>query len=161
MAGVYSIEKHLEHEKYRGVEKVSAMARVMGSTKHGYEANSPIDLVRANKELFESAESIVDFLPRIMFIHGEKDAVVPMDQSVDMYNMLGQVLPPERRDDVDVSMRLYKRLNHAQCVTALMPSFIKTDRVHKSLIRDFTDFIGVSAAALPSSSSSAAELQSQ
>lgn len=148
MAGVYSIEKHLQHETHRGVEKVSAMSRVMGGTKHGYEANSPLDLVRANEELFGSAESITEFLPRIMFIHGEKDTIVPMEQSIDMYNMLGQVLPPERRDDVDVSMRLYKRMNHGQCVTALMPNFIKRDRMYKSLVRDFKDFI-IDVAAAP------------
>jgi predicted esterase len=56
-------------------------------------------------------------MPRILFIHGEKDPVVPVQQSIDLYNALGEVLPPEKRDDVDVRMRLYKKMGHGDCVT--------------------------------------------
>lgn len=117
LAGVYDIEKHLQHEIRRGVEKVSAMSRVMGSSVEGYRANSPIELIKSNGPLLASSKDVLDLIPRMMFIHGEKDAIVPVEQSVNMYNMFGEVLPPALLDEVDVRMRLYKRMGHAQCVT--------------------------------------------
>ncbi|KAI8390841.1 Alpha/Beta hydrolase protein, partial [Radiomyces spectabilis] len=141
MAGVYAVDQHLLYETSRGVEKISAMARVMGSTVEGYCSNSPLDLVKRNGELFAFNDDILDFAPRILFVHGERDTVVPKEQSIDMYNMLGDVLPPERRDEVDVRMRLYKRLGHAQCILDLMPSILPASRLRKSLIRDFQEFM--------------------
>jgi hypothetical protein len=117
LAGVYNIGGHLEHETYRGVEKISAMARAMGSNQESFKKNSPINIIRENKDMFEHSSALISHMPRILFIHGEKDAVVPVQQSIDMYNALGEVLPPEKRDDVDVRMRLYKKMGHAECVT--------------------------------------------
>lgn len=117
LAGVYSIGTHLEHETYRGVEKISAMARAMGGSSESYQKNSPITIIRENKDVFEHSSTLISHMPRILFIHGEKDTVVPVQQSIDMYNALGEVLPPEKRDDVDVRMRLYKKMGHAECVT--------------------------------------------
>ncbi|CAO3610194.1 unnamed protein product [Cunninghamella blakesleeana] len=142
-AGVYSIESHYEHESARGVEKISAMGRAMGSTKENFSKNSPLDLVKTNAELFAKSDDLLDFAPRIIFIHGEKDITVPIEQSTTMYNMLGDVLPPSRRDEVDVRMKLYKKMNHAECVTALMPSLFRENKMQQSLIRDVVDFLDV------------------
>jgi fermentation-respiration switch protein FrsA (DUF1100 family) len=117
LAGVYSIGTHLEHETYRGVEKISAMARAMGGSSESFKKNSPITVIRNNKDVFEHSSTLISHMPRILFIHGEKDPVVPVQQSIDLYNALGEVLPPEKRDDVDVRMRLYKKMGHADCVT--------------------------------------------
>ncbi|ORZ10864.1 Alpha/Beta hydrolase protein [Absidia repens] len=139
-AGVYDISTHYEHEASRGVEKLSAMGRAMGLTEDHYRKNSPLDLVKTHGDLFAHSEDLLDFAPRILFVHGEKDTTVPMEQSTNMYNMLGQVLPPSRRDEVDVRMRLYKKMKHAHCVTALMPSLFGEDKMHKLLIRDIMEF---------------------
>ncbi|KAJ2962022.1 hypothetical protein NQZ79_g2823 [Umbelopsis isabellina] len=141
LAGVYSIESHLEHETYRGVEKISAMARAMGNNKESFKKNSPISTIQGNKDVFEQSSALVGHMPRILFIHGEKDTVVPVQQSIDMYNALGEVLPPEKRDDVDVRMRLYKKMGHAECVTALMPNLMGRSRFRKSLAHDIREFI--------------------
>ncbi|KAI9308144.1 Alpha/Beta hydrolase protein [Cunninghamella echinulata] len=142
-AGVYSIEEHYKHESARGVEKISAMGRAMGSTIENFSKNSPLDIVKANADLFAKSDDLLDFAPRIIFIHGEKDITVPIEQSFSMYNMLGEVLPPSRRDEVDVRMKLYKKMNHAECVTALMPRIFSENKMRKSLIRDIVDFLDV------------------
>lgn len=117
LAGVYSIERHLAFETKRGVDKLSAMSRAMGSSVEGYAENSPYDLVQEHEELFATSSTLLESLPKILFIHGDADTTVPREQSVDMYNMFGQVLSPERREQVDIRIRLHKRLKHAQCVT--------------------------------------------
>ncbi|CAO3595130.1 unnamed protein product [Absidia cylindrospora] len=140
-AGVYDIEKHYEHEAVRGVEKISAMGRVMGLTSENYRKNSPLNLIETHGNLFDHSDALLEFAPRILFVHGEKDITVPSEQSTNMYNMLGQVLPPPRRDDVDVRIRLYRKMRHSHCVTALMPSLFGTDKMQKPLIRDITAFV--------------------
>ncbi|ORX50553.1 alpha/beta-hydrolase [Hesseltinella vesiculosa] len=142
-AGVYNIETHYQHEAARGVEKISAMGRAMGATIENFRRNSPLELVKSHADLFATSEDLLDFAPRILFVHGEKDTTVPLQQSTDMYNMLGEVLPPERRDEVDIRMRLYKKLKHAHCVSALMPSKLGANRHCKPLIRDIMDFVEV------------------
>lgn len=66
---------------------------------------------------FQTSRDIVDFFPRILFVHGDKDDTVPVNESVDMYNLIGEVIPANLREDVDVRMRLYKKLDHNQCIT--------------------------------------------
>lgn len=104
-------------ETKRGVDKLSAMSRAMGSSSEGYAENSPYNLVQEHEELFATSSTLLQSLPKILFIHGDADTTVPREQSVDMYNMFGQVLSPERREQVDIRIRLHKRLKHAQCVT--------------------------------------------
>ncbi|KAG2217884.1 hypothetical protein INT45_005540 [Circinella minor] len=134
-AGVYLIERHLLTEQHRGVDKISAMTRVMGTTLENFRINSPIHLLESNEELFADSKELLKYIPRIMLVHGEKDTTVLAEQSVDMYNTFTQVVPPERRDDVDVRIRLHKRLKHAQCVTG-------QDRLKKSLLKDIQEFVG-------------------
>ncbi|KAI8146499.1 Alpha/Beta hydrolase protein, partial [Fennellomyces sp. T-0311] len=142
LAGVYSIERHVLTETGRGIEKISGMTRVMGQTPENLRKNSPINLVEANGEMFAKSDELLKLIPRIMLVHGEKDTTVLPEQSVDMYNTFTQVLPPERRDDVDVRLRIHKRLKHAQCVIALMPNLLGEDRYKKALVKDIQDFIG-------------------
>ncbi|CAO3676316.1 unnamed protein product [Rhizopus stolonifer] len=142
-SGVYDIRNHLLFETARGVDKISAMARAMGSTEEGYRINSPLDLIEQNESLIANSEDILDLWPRILLLHGQKDNVVSMNQSANMFNALGKVLPTEHRDEVDVRMRLYKRMNHGEPVTALMPDLFSRESLQKSLIRDIKEFIDV------------------
>lgn len=93
------------------------MTRVMGSTPEGYIANSPMHLIEKHADLFATSEDTLDLWPRILFLHGQKDATVSMDQSAHMFNAIGKVLPMKCRDEVDVRMRFYKRMNHGEPVT--------------------------------------------
>ncbi|ORY98572.1 Alpha/Beta hydrolase protein, partial [Syncephalastrum racemosum] len=71
---------------------------------------SPMQLVCDHSLLFTTSHDLIDFFPRLLFIHGEQDHIVPAETSVQMYNLLGQILPTE---DVDVRMRIYKKLGHS------------------------------------------------
>lgn len=74
-------------------------------------------MIEENGELFSDSLDVLDLWPRIMLLHGQRDKIMPVDQSSKMFNALGHVLPTERRDEVDVRMRLYKRMNHRESVT--------------------------------------------
>ncbi len=113
---MYDIASHLIHETSRGVEKVSAMSRVMGSTVEGYNINSPLYLVESNEKLFSESDDLLDLWPRILLLHGQKDTTVGMDQSANMFNTLGKLFSTERRQELDIRMRLYKRMGHGEPV---------------------------------------------
>lgn len=115
-SGVYDIASHLIHETSRGVEKVSAMARAMGSCPEGYSANSPLHLIEKNEKLFSESDDLLDLWPRILLLHGQKDTTVGMDQSANMFNALGKVFSSDRRQELDIRMRLYKRMGHGEPV---------------------------------------------
>ncbi|KAI8328026.1 Alpha/Beta hydrolase protein [Blakeslea trispora] len=139
-SGVYDIAAHLAHETMRGVEEVSVMSRVMGGSEEGYKANSPIHLIQQHASLFAESEDLLDLWPRILFLHGQKDTTVNMDQSANMFNRIGRLFPPDRRQEVDVRMRLYKRMGHGEPVTALM-SNIFNNKKEQALLRDIQEFV--------------------
>ncbi|OBZ85300.1 putative isoprenylcysteine alpha-carbonyl methylesterase ICMEL1 [Choanephora cucurbitarum] len=139
-SGVYDIASHLSHETARGVEKLSVMSRVMGGTEEGYKANSPIHLIQNHADLFAESEDLLDLWPRILFLHGQKDTTVNMDQSANMFNTIGKLFPADRRQEVDVRMRLYKRMGHGEPVTALM-SNIFSRKTEQALLRDIQEFV--------------------
>ncbi|RUS13120.1 Alpha/Beta hydrolase protein, partial [Endogone sp. FLAS-F59071] len=141
-AGVYDINEHYRWEAHRGVEQISAMGRAMGANPTSFAHNSPHHLVTSSPELFVSAPMLL-VLPRVLFVHGERDTTVPVASTLQMYTALGEVIPVDRRDEVDIRMRLYKRMDHAECVTALMPNYIFPSRFRRSLMRDLQDFIDV------------------
>lgn len=119
-SGVYDIASHLIHETSRGVEKVSAMSRAMGSSTEGYKKNSPLHLIEKHESLFATSDDLLDLWPRILLLHGQKDTTVGMDQSASMFNTLGKLFSMERRQELDVRMRLYKRMAHGEPVTCKM-----------------------------------------
>ncbi|KAI8639832.1 Alpha/Beta hydrolase protein [Parasitella parasitica] len=131
-AGVYDIAAHLLHETARGIEELSVMARVMGLGQEGYKANSPVRLIEKNADLFSDSEDLLDLWPRILFLHGQKDTTVGMDQSANMFNTIGKLFPSERRQEVDVRMRLYRRMGHGEPVLYQI-----------SIIRDIQEFIDI------------------
>ncbi|KAI8886411.1 alpha/beta-hydrolase [Backusella circina FSU 941] len=140
-AGVYDIKSHLEHEKKRGIDKISAMGRAMGSSAEGYLSNSPIHLIENGAQLFAESEYLLDSLPRILILHGQKDTIVNMEQSSNMFNTIGKAIPLPHRKEVDVRMRLHKRMGHSEPVLALMPSLFSKSPLRKSLLRDIQEFI--------------------
>lgn len=116
MAGVYDISSHLIFETGRGVEKISAMARVMGSSEEGYRANSPIRFIEKHEDSF-SSEELLKKWPRIMFLHGDIDGTVATTQSVDMFNTLKNAFPLEFLKQVDLRLRIHKNMGHGEPVT--------------------------------------------
>ncbi|KAI9318214.1 Alpha/Beta hydrolase protein [Dichotomocladium elegans] len=108
----------------------------------GMYRDKPLQLIKEHRDLFEISHDLIECFPRILFVHGDKDTVVPAEESIDMYTMLGEVLPADRREQVDVRMRLYKKLDHARCITALVPRLAgRPDRMRAVLTKDIQDFI--------------------
>lgn len=92
------------------------MSRAMGSSTEGYMENSPLHLIEKHEKLFSDSDDLLDLWPRILLLHGQKDATVGMDQSANMFNTLGKLFSSERRQELDVRMRLYKRMAHEEPV---------------------------------------------
>ncbi|KAI9278449.1 Alpha/Beta hydrolase protein [Phascolomyces articulosus] len=134
----HSMDDHL-HDFLPQVEGLLLFAGIYD--REGASENNPLQLIKENRHLFETSRDLIDFFPRILFIHGEKDSIMSVEESIAMYSILGDVLPPDQREEVDVRMRLYKKLNHIQCITALMPSLSSYDRMNKLLSRDIKEFI--------------------
>ena len=89
-SGVYEIGAHLEHEKIRGVEEVSAMSRVMGESPLTFGINSPTTMVqeilRDSSHLQQKARG---HLPtKILIVHGAEDKTVPSISSVRLHKAL-------------------------------------------------------------------------
>ncbi|KAI9355233.1 Alpha/Beta hydrolase protein [Pilaira anomala] len=140
-SGVYDIASHLIHETSRGVEKVSAMSRAMGSSTEGYKKNSPLHLIEKHESLFATSDDLLDLWPRILLLHGQKDTTVGMDQSASMFNTLGKLFSMERRQELDVRMRLYKRMAHGEPVTSLMSNMFTKKSEKNLLLKDIQEFI--------------------
>ncbi|KAI8884751.1 alpha/beta-hydrolase, partial [Backusella circina FSU 941] len=140
-SGVYDIQSHLIHETNRGVEEISAMARAMGSCDEGYKINSPIFLMKENASLLGKSEELLDLWPRVLIVHGQKDTTVGMEQSSNMFNTIGKLLPVEHRKEVDVRMRLHKRMGHGEPVIDLMYNPFANKTLQKLLLRDIQEFI--------------------
>lgn len=127
-SGVYDISEHLEHEKMRGVEEVSAMSRVMGNSLLSFGMNSPSmilqEITRTLSSLSPSTYSETSstlsektmvegelqpdnhlshfrsLLPeKMLVIHGEDDRTVPASSSVRLHSAL-QSLFSSPSDDV-------------------------------------------------------------
>ncbi|KAI7895684.1 Alpha/Beta hydrolase protein [Mucor mucedo] len=140
-SGIYDIGAHLVHETSRGVEKVSAMSRAMGSSTEGYLKNSPLHLIEKNEKLFSDSDDLLDLWPRILLLHGQKDGTVGMDQSANMFNTLGKLFSSERRQELDVRMRLYKRMAHEEPVISLMLNKFAKKNDQNLLLKDIQEFI--------------------
>jgi acetyl esterase/lipase len=120
-SGVYDISAHLEHEKIRGVEEVSAMSRVMGNSLLSFGMNSPSMILQEIARSLSSHsfstysetsstfsdKTIVDgslqldvhlnhfrsLLPeKMLVIHGEDDRTVPASSSMRLHSALQSLL---------------------------------------------------------------------
>ncbi|KAG0373869.1 hypothetical protein BGX24_011153 [Mortierella sp. AD032] len=79
-SGVYDISAHLEHEKVRGVEEVSAMSRVMGNSLLSFGMNSPAmilqEIARTSSSLLLSSSAPSTFSSHLT-AQTKTDAIMP------------------------------------------------------------------------------------
>ncbi|KAG0202808.1 hypothetical protein BGX33_009462 [Mortierella sp. NVP41] len=168
-SGVYDISAHLEHEKIRGVEEVSAMSRVMGNSLLSFDMNSPSTILQ---EIARSSSSSPP-LSEVSFSHPNKTKVEPaQDDSSPSEPHLSHFrsLLPEKilvvhgQDDrtapASSSMRLHKALQaftpldddairlhvisdmmHQAPIVAVMPSLKAPSPVAQPLNQMYRDFI--------------------
>ncbi|KAJ3332711.1 hypothetical protein HDU76_013324 [Blyttiomyces sp. JEL0837] len=116
LAGVYDIANHLKHEERRGLEHISAMSRVMGSSKLLYDQFSPIVLLRKMQLRKGTAGLPVPFKNiKWLIIHGDIDHTVPPHQSEELYCLLKHDLGIDR-----VRLKIFPRIDHLHPVVEIM-----------------------------------------
>ncbi|KAJ3102817.1 hypothetical protein HDU97_000274 [Phlyctochytrium planicorne] len=118
LAGVFDINTHFEFESKRGLEEISAMSRVMGSTREGFNLSSPCVILRKlDPELIKSGE-VARLLPKHwLIVHGDMDTTVPLRESQEFHRIL--------KYDLGVSaarLKIYPRIDHGRPVVELMLS---------------------------------------
>jgi prenylcysteine alpha-carboxyl methylesterase len=101
-SGVYDIGEHFKHETSRGVEEISAMARVMGKSQATFRANSPTNVLQEllqvstridknyptesqtrHQHLLRHLKSILPM--ETLMIHGDMDKTVPVRSSLEFF----------------------------------------------------------------------------
>jgi dipeptidyl aminopeptidase/acylaminoacyl peptidase len=101
LSGVYDIPMHYEYECGRGVEEYSGLKGAMISIEQ-FQLNSPF-------HLFDSFDIKI---PKTFIFHGDKDDIVPMEQSVKLYQKM------KKMQQVDfISL---KDFDHSETVLNLM-----------------------------------------
>ncbi|XP_013391668.1 probable isoprenylcysteine alpha-carbonyl methylesterase ICMEL2 [Lingula anatina] len=105
LAGVYSISDHFDHEYYRGVEDISAMARAMYGPNH-FDRLSPTLTVSQ----FKHGAS----LPMAVLVHGDADTIVPVSSSTKFADAMSQL------SGSDVTVHVIPKCNHTDVVLDLM-----------------------------------------
>lgn len=106
LSGVYNIMDHYEHEQKRAVEYVSTMHKAMNGTRN-FPYYSP---THSLKQLSQDKLSQV---PPFTLLHGTSDAVVPVESSVRLSELLTSL-------SITVSLYLLPGVNHVEIVTDLM-----------------------------------------
>ncbi|KAI8802605.1 Alpha/Beta hydrolase protein [Cladochytrium replicatum] len=146
VAGVYDIVSHFGFESGRGVEEVSAMARVMGGTPEAYQEVSPSTLLKGYGKLFRMGNNIALLPHNVMLVHSPKDGTVPLKSSETFYAVLKEVGIP------NVSMHVYG-LDHAGAILELMLPLSPFSSNLLILVRAFVQRSGLSDPPTPPSPS--------
>ncbi|OAQ33480.1 alpha/beta-hydrolase [Linnemannia elongata AG-77] len=170
-SGVYDISAHLEHEKIRGVEEVSAMSRVMGNSLISFGMNSPSmilqEIARTTSSLSSStlpgtSSAIFDAAK----INDTQEGTLQSDNHLSHFRSLlpEKFLVVHGEDDRTVpassSVRLHSALQsflstpsdavrlhvisnmmHQAPIVAIMPSFKAPSPFAQPLVQLYRDFI--------------------
>lgn len=134
-SGVYEIGAHLEHEKIRGVEEVSAMSRVMGDSPLTFGLNSPTTIIQEVLKESSGGNSLHhrtrEHLPaNILVVHGEEDGTVPSRSSVRFHNALQSM----HLDSGAVRLKVFPIMAHQAPVVGKCAHFKTERRDHRRQI---------------------------
>ncbi|CAB4426831.1 unnamed protein product [Rhizophagus irregularis] len=136
LSGVFDISRHFVWESNRGVEEISAMARVMGGTQESFALNSPTTLIEnALKSRDINMDKLKSLMPaKILFIHGNKDKVVPLESTLRFNGMLNEL------NIKDLRLRIPAEMAHSDSVTGFMYSPFKNNYTSQ-LLYELADFM--------------------
>lgn len=135
---MFDISRHFIWESIRGVEELSAMARVMGDTQENFALNSPTTLIEnALKSGNINFDKLKSLMPaKILFIHGNKDKVVPLESTLRFNGMLNEL------NIKDLRLRIPAEISHDDPVTGFMYMYSPFKNNYTSqLIHELTDFM--------------------
>jgi acetyl esterase/lipase len=89
LSGPYDISHHFDYEASRGVEELSPMKPVCGSSREAFRENSPaLRLMQNLTNISESNASIQDSFPRMLLVHGIEDSTVPFTATAEAARIL-------------------------------------------------------------------------
>jgi len=136
LSGVFDISRHFIWESNRGVEELSAMARVMGDTQESFALNSPTTLIEnALKSRDINFDMLKSLMPaKILFIHGNKDKIVPLESTLRFNGMLNEL------NIKDLRLRIPAEMGHDDPVTGFMYSSFKNNYTSQ-LLYELADFM--------------------
>ncbi|KAF9544551.1 hypothetical protein EC957_011860 [Mortierella hygrophila] len=169
-SGVYDISAHLEHEKIRGVEEVSAMSRVMGNSLLSFGMNSPSMILQEIARTLPSlSSSILPETPSVFGaakVNGTQGGSLQSDDHLSHFRSLlpEKILVVHGEDDRTVpassSVRLHSALQsflstpsdavrlhvisnmmHQAPIVAIMPSAKAPSPFTQQLVQLYRDFI--------------------
>ncbi|KAF8945007.1 hypothetical protein BGZ47_003397 [Haplosporangium gracile] len=168
-SGVYNISAHLEHEKIRGVEEVSAMSRVMGNSLLSFGMNSPSmilqEIARTSSSLpssilSETSSTAFDAVK----INATQEGSMQTDDHLSHFRSLlpEKILVVHGEDDRtvpasssmhlhsalqsfipsdDVRLHVISNMMHQAPIVAIMPSFKTPSPFAQPLVQLYRDFI--------------------
>ncbi|KAG9069987.1 hypothetical protein KI688_009317 [Linnemannia hyalina] len=170
-SGVYDISAHLEHEKIRGVEEVSAMSRVMGNSLLSFGMNSPSMILQeiartspslSSSTLPETSSTVFDAAK----VNGTQEGSLQSDDHRSHFRSLlpEKILVVHGEDDRTVpasssvllhsalrsflptpsdAVRLHviSNMTHQAPIVAIMPSAKAPSPFTQSLVQLYRDFI--------------------
>ncbi|KAF9919803.1 hypothetical protein FBU30_010524 [Linnemannia zychae] len=151
-SGVFDIGEHYKHESMRGVEEISAMARVMGNREATFRQNSPTIILQELLQVSTGIDpsyptesqtrhqhllrNLKSLLPHeTIIVHGDKDLTVPWKSSSEFYMELKTL-----QLGTSVKLRMIAGMGHAEPVVALMPNLLN-DPYKKTLLIEISQFI--------------------
>ncbi|TPX45981.1 hypothetical protein SeMB42_g03721 [Synchytrium endobioticum] len=115
LSGIFDTVDHYGFESRRGVEEVSAMARVMGTKTKLLRGSSPTYLLEAyNSKLVVNGKPLRSVPSHFLIIHGTKDHTVPVSSSRKFAQFL------EKAGISHISLHILEGVDHSQLVTDLM-----------------------------------------
>ncbi|KAH7047916.1 Alpha/Beta hydrolase protein [Linnemannia elongata] len=151
-SGVYDIGEHYKHESMRGVEEISAMARVMGSSELTFRQHSPTIILQEllqvstgidpkyptesqtrHQHLLRHLKSLLPI--ETIVIHGDRDLTVPWKSSSEFYMELKTL-----QLGAGARLRMMAGMGHAEPVVALMPN-LSNNPFKKLLLSEISQFI--------------------
>ncbi|ORX92949.1 alpha/beta-hydrolase [Basidiobolus meristosporus CBS 931.73] len=140
LAGVYDIGEHYLWETYRGVEEISGMSRVMGSTPANFDLNSPTCALKSvlSWDLKKKGE-FVRQLPPTLVVHGQHDYTVPV-QSANKFHTVLQEIFHDINQHVEYKYLCYPDMNHSDPVFALMPTCWYHSQFYKPLLDEISNY---------------------
>lgn len=112
------------------------MARVMGGTQESFALNSPTTLIEnALKSRDINMDKLKRLMPaKILFIHGNKDKVVPLESTLRFNGMLNEL------NIKDLRLRIPAEMAHSDSVTGFMYSPFKNNYTSQ-LLYELADFM--------------------
>ncbi|KAG0250500.1 hypothetical protein BG011_008288 [Mortierella polycephala] len=152
-SGVYEIGEHFKHETMRGVEEISAMARVMGNSEATFRMHSPTNVLQELLQVStridrnyptESQTRHQHLLRRLksllpvetLVVHGDVDRTVPVKSSSEFFMELKTL-----QMGSGVRLRIMQGMAHEEPVVALMPCSARNAPFKQPLMDEISQFI--------------------